>query len=291
MTCLRDQGILERSQSLWTSPIVVVKKKTGDWRLCADFTNLNKVLDMQKYTLPNINDFAALAQDCKWFSTLDVAYAYYNIPVDPRHRHKLTLATPLGNYCYNYLPMGLASSSCYYQRLINEAISNIPQVFCYLDDIIIMSKNLKEHRQTLRQVFARLRDHGLVVKASKCVVAAQSLSFLGYHVSSAGISLPNKVAAIREFKLPDTKKQLRTYLGMYQFYAHFVRGSSQWLRPLYNLVASSPPKKPILWDDAHIKHFEESKDALADATQLAFPDPDADTELVTNTCGNAIGCV
>ena len=94
----------------------MVKKKTGDWRLCADFTNLNKVLDMQNYTLPNINDFAALAHDCKWFSALDVADAYYNLPVDPRHRHKLTIATPLGNYSYNYLPMGFASSSCYYQR-------------------------------------------------------------------------------------------------------------------------------------------------------------------------------
>ena len=141
----------------------MVKKKTDDWRLCADFTNLNKVLDMQKYTLPNINDFAALAHDCKWFSALDVADAKYNVPVDPRHRHELTIATPLGNYCYNYLPMG----SCYYQRLMHEAISNIPSVLLqYLDDITIMSKNLKEHRQTLRQVFARLRDHCLVVKAS-----------------------------------------------------------------------------------------------------------------------------
>ena len=78
---------------------------------------------------------------------------------------------------------------------------------------------------------------------------------------------------------------------MYQFYAHFVRGSSQWLQPLYNLVVSSPPKKPILWDGAHIKHFEESIDALADATQLAFPDPDADTELVIYARGNSMWCV
>ena len=175
---------------------------------------------------------------------------------------------------------------------MNKAISNILEGFCYLDDIIIMSKNLKEHRQTPPQVFARLRDHGLVAKTSKCVVAAQSLSFFGYHVSSAGISpLLNKVAAIREFKLPHTKKQLRTYLEIYQFYAHFVRGSSQWLQPLYNLVAGRPSKKPILWDNGHIKHFEKSKDALADATQLAFPDPDADTELVTDANGNSIGCV
>ena len=172
--------------------------------------------------------FAALAFDCKWFSAFDVADAYYNIPVDPKHRHKLTIATPLGNYCYNYLPMDLASNSCYYQRLRNEAISNNPQVFCYLDDIIVMSKNLKDHKQTLRQVFARLRDYGSVIKASKCIVAAQSLSSLDYHVSSDGISpLPNKIADILEFKLPRTKKQLMTYLGMYQFYARFVKGCSQ----------------------------------------------------------------
>ena len=292
LTRLLDHGVLERSQSPWASPIVMVKKKSGDWRLCADFTNLNKVLRVQKYSLPNINDFAALAHGCKWFSALDVADAYYNIPVDPSHRHKLTIATPLGNYRYNYLPMGLASSSCYYQRLMNEALSNIPQVFCYLDDIIIMSKSLKEHQQTLRQVFARLKDHGLVVKASKCIVAVQSLTFLGYNVASDGFSpLPAKVEAIRAFQLPRTKKQLRTYLGMYQFYARFVRGCSQWLQPLYNLVASTSPRNPIAWDDTLVRNFEDSKNALADATQLAFPDPDANTELVTDASGTCIGCV
>ena len=109
------------------------KKKTVIGGCALNFTNLNKVLDMQKYTLPNINDFAALAHDCKWFSALDVADAYYNIPVDPRHRHKLTIAITLGNYCYNYLPMALASSSCYYQRFMNKAISNILEEFCYLE--------------------------------------------------------------------------------------------------------------------------------------------------------------
>ena len=289
---LLNQGVLERSQSPWAFPIVMVKKKSGDWRLCADLTNLNKVLKMQKYALPNINDFAALAHGCKWFSALDVADAYYNIPVNPDHRHKLTITTPLGNYCYNYLPMGLASSSCYYQRLMNEAVGNIPHVFCYLDDIIIMTKDLEEHRQTLRQVFARLKDHGLVVKAPKCIVAVQSLSFLGYHVSSGGIApLPTKVAAIRDFKLPRTKRQLKTYLGMYQFYARFVPNSAQWTQPLHDLASDTSSTRPITWDEESIQQFEESKTALATATLLAFPDPEAETQLVTDASENSIGCV
>ena len=289
---LLEQGILERSQSPWASPIVMVRKKTDDWRLCADFTNLNKVLKTQKYALPNINDFAALAYGCKYFSALDVADAYYNVPVNPNHRHKLMGATPLGNYCYNFLPMGLASSSCYYQRLMNEAIGKIPQVFCYLDDIIIMSKSLSDHKQTLCQVFLRLKDHGLVVRAPKCIIAAQSLSFLGYQVSSKGLApLPIKVAAVRDFKLPRTKKQLKTYLGMYQFYARFVKNYAQLLQPLHTLAACTPPRRPISWDDKHIQYFEDSKDALANAALLAFPDPSAQTELVTDASGNSIGCV
>ena len=174
----------------------MVKKKSGGWRLCADFTQLNKLLKIQKYALSNINDFALIAHGCKWFSSINIADAYYNIPVNPLHKHKLTITTPLGNYCYNYLPMGLSSSSCYYQRLINEVVSGLPQVYYYLDDLIIMSQSYDEHVQLLRQVFSRLCEHGLVVKESKCFFAVHSLSFLGYQVSPEGLApLPSKTTS------------------------------------------------------------------------------------------------
>ena len=273
---LIDQGVLGRSQSPWTFPIVMVKKKSGGWRLCADFTQLNKLLKIQKYALPNINDFASIAHGCKWFSSIDIADAYYNIPVNPLHKHKLTITTPLGNYCYNYLPMGLSSSSCYYQRLINEVVSGLPQVYCYLDNLIIMSQSYDEHVQLLRQVFSRLCEHGLVVKESKCFFAVHSLSFLGYQVSSEGLApLPSKVSAIKNYQLPRTKRQLKAYLGMYQFYARFVKGYAELLQPLHDFATQCPPRRPISWNEGLVSCFQASKEALANATLLAFPDPDA----------------
>ena len=177
------QGILENSHSAWTSPIVMVRKKSGTWRLCADFTNLNKILQTRKYALPYISDFTALAHGCSIFSSIGISDAYYNIPIKPEDKHKLTITTTLGNYSYNYLPMDLATSSIYFQQLMNGALAGIPQIFCYLDDVIVMSRNPTDHERTLNQVFTRLCDHGLVVNQDKCVFSVNSLSFLGFKVS------------------------------------------------------------------------------------------------------------
>ena len=243
---LIDEGVLERSQSPWTSPIVMVKKKFGGWRLCADCIQLNKLLKIQKYALLNINNFASIAHGCKWFSRIDIADAYYNIFVNSLHRHKLTITTPLGNYCYNYLPMGLFSSSCYYQRLMNEVVSRLLQVYCYLDNLIIMSQSYEEHVQLLRQVFSRLCEHGLVVKESKCFFAVHSLSFLGYQVCPEGLApLQSKVSAIKDYLLPRTKRQPKAYLGMYQFYARFVKVYAKLLQPLHDFATQCPPRRSL----------------------------------------------
>ena len=125
---LLDADIIKLSHSEFSSPVVLVAKKNGSFRMSSDFTNLNKILRTHKYTLPNVQDFVNLAHGCKYFTTLDIKDAYYSIPVRPADKHMLTIATPLGNFQYNLLRMGLATSSCYYQRLMNEVVAGLPNV-------------------------------------------------------------------------------------------------------------------------------------------------------------------
>ena len=289
---LVDQRFWEKSCSPWASPIVMVNKKDGHFRLCADFSALNKTLKMKKYALPNINDFVSLANGCKIFSKLDIKDAYCNIPVRAEDRHKLSITTPLGNYRYKYLPIRLATSAAYYQQLMNEVISGLSQAYSYLDDIIIMGRTKKEHDETLHHIMIRLREHGLVINERKCAFAVNSISFLGHIVTAEGIAPAEaKVKSIRDFELPTSKRKLRRYLGMYQFYSKFVDQSVRWLQPLYGLISQTPANRPWLWND-HLKEcFDQSKQALADATTLAHPDPTATTELVVDASANFIGCV
>ena len=218
----------------------MVRKKSGRWRFYADFTNLNKILQTRKYALLYISDFSALAHGCSIFSSLDISDAYSNIPIKLEDKHKVTITTLLGNYFHNYLPISLATSFTYFQQLL----AGIPQVFCYLDDVTLMSQNPTDYERTLNQVFTRLHNHGLVVNRDKCVFGVNSLSFLDFKVSEQGFSpLPTK--AINDFPLPHTKRQLKSYLGMYQYYSKFVPNYTKFLLPLH--LFPLPPPLTYLW--------------------------------------------
>ena len=125
---LVTSGILAKSHSDWSSPIVMVKKANGQYRRCANFVSLNKVLQKTRYPLPNIHGFSMTFSGCNIFSCTDIMDAYYQIPVDPSCSHKLTITTAIGCYRYLHLPLGLATFSNYFQSLMHKVISDIPGV-------------------------------------------------------------------------------------------------------------------------------------------------------------------
>ena len=166
--------------------------------------------------------------------------------------------------------MGRTTSSGYFQKLMNEVFSGLPQVFVYLDDIIIMSSSLEDRRKLLNLVFKRLEEHGLVVNTKKCVLAVNQLSFSGHIVSSEGVKpTTTNVQAIVDYKKPSTKKQLRQFLGMIQFYNRFIPNCAKILGSLYSLSSTENRASRISWTPVIDKCFARAKTEITEATILA----------------------
>ena len=135
--------------------------------------------------------------------------------------------------------MGLATSSSYFLKLMNEVFSGLPQVFVYLDKIIIMFSSLEDHQRLLNLVFKRLEEHGLVVNTKKCVLAVNQLSFLGHVVPSEEVKpTTTNVQAIVDYEKPHTKKQLRRFLGIIQFFNRLIPNCAKILGLLYSLTSA-----------------------------------------------------
>ena len=152
---LEREGIVQRSTSPWASPLHMVMKKDGSWRPCGDFRRLNLVTEPDTYPLPNMLDFSARVAGCKVFSKIDLRKGYYQIPMHPADIRKTAICTPFGLFEFRRMPFGLRNAGNTFQRMMDRILAGLSFVFCYLDDIIIASRDEQEHLEHLREVFSR----------------------------------------------------------------------------------------------------------------------------------------
>lgn len=279
---LMANGIVRPSTSSYASPIVLVRKKTGDFRLCIDYRALNKKTIKENYPIPLIDDQLDALAGHKFYTTLDLASGYYQIPIREGDKHKTAFVTPDGHFEFSRMPFGLANAPATFQRMINQVLGSTRhgKALAYLDDVIIPSKDVKDGMETLESVLKLYKDAGLTLKLSKCFFFGEKVDYLGFEVSRDGIRPGGKkIEAVKSFPVPVSQHNIRQFLGLASFFRRFVRGFSVIAKPLTRLLKKDVEFK---WGDEQEAAFRALQEALVQKPTLALYNPHAETELHTD---------
>lgn len=291
---LMELGIIRPSKSQWSSALHLVPKKDGSWRCCGDYRQLNNQTIPDRYNIPFLTDCNINLQGCTVFSTLDMVRAYHQIDVFPDDICKTAIVTPFGLYEYVKMPFGLRNAAQTFQRLMDSVLRGLDFVFCYLDDVLIASKNHEEHLNHLRIIFQRFNEYGIVLNQAKCRFGFSEIDFLGYKITSQGIlPMESKVEKIINFPKPATVSDMRKFLAMLNFYRRFIPNAADIQIPLnaYLQGAKKKDKRPIVWTDEAEKAFEKCKLQLSQATLLSHPVSQATLALKVDASDFAVGGV
>ena len=263
--------IIRPSSSPWNAPVILVKKKDNSTRFVCDFRGVNDVTKRDTYPLPHIKDVIDKMAGARYWTTLDAASAYWSIPLAESDKEKTAFSVPHGKYEFNVTPYGLSNAGSSYQRMIDMCLSGLSteRVLAYMDDIVIFNSTFQEHIQDLAAVFDRLRLANVTLKGSKCVFAAESVDFLGYELSSQGIKPQHRLTqAIDQFSPPESRKELKRFLGLSGFYRSFIQDYAVISEPLNKLTCDNVP---FLWTNQCESAFKELKRRLTSQPVLAFP--------------------
>eukprot|EP00118_Oscarella_pearsei_P017903 m.180288 g.180288 ORF g.180288 m.180288 type:complete len:1472 (+) comp39243_c0_seq11:859-5274(+) len=286
-----DTGVIQESRSPWASPVVLVDKKDGSMRFCVDYQKLNHITKKDRYPLPRVDDSLDLLAGNEYFSSLDMQSGYWQIPVTPEDVEKTAFITPVGLFEFLVMPFGLCNAPSSFQRAMDSLLAGLKWQRClvYLDDVLVFSKDFQSHLTDLDLVFNRFRENNLKLKPSKCHLAQTELRYLGYIISSKGVSAdPQKIHAIQSLVPPTTKSLLRSFLGLTSYYRRFVPRYATVAEPLTNLLKD---ENTFTWSATQQEAFDALKQCLCVAPVLNHPDWSRPFLLQTDASDYAVAAI
>ncbi|UYV75780.1 hypothetical protein LAZ67_13001327, partial [Cordylochernes scorpioides] len=275
----KDNGIVTETRSPYASPVLLVRKKTGDHRLVVDYRRLNIQTVKDKFPLPRIDDLLEGLRNAKFFTTLDLAHGYLQIPLTDKAKLKTAFITPDDTGQFERMIFGLANAPAEFQRLMHTVLGPLlnKKAFCYLDDVIIPAKDWREMIERLREVLERIRSAKLTLKPSKCEFGRKKVEFLGYVISTGGLKPgPRKIKAIEEFPEPKNVHDIRRFLGLTNFFRRFVKDFARKAEPLSRLTKKG---SQFEWKEEQRRSFGGLRKDLVEYPVLAHYNPELKTEV------------
>jgi len=284
-------GVIEPSSSPWSSPPVLVRKKDNSYRFCVDYRRLNAATKKDAYPLPRIEDCLDSLAGAKWFCTLDLSSGYWQIAMAPEDKEKTAFTTPRGHFQFTVMPFGVTNGPATLERLMELVLGGLDTTtcLCYMDDIVIRGATFDDALSNLVVVLKRIGKAGLRLKPSKCELFRQEVSFLGHIVCREGVKPdPKKIEVVKNWPVPTTVSEVRSFLGFASYYRKYVAGFSQIAGPLNDLTSV---KSTFKWTSECQEAFEHLIKVLISAPILALPREGCPVILDTDACDTAIGGV
>jgi len=288
---LLANGWVTGSHSRYAAPIIFVKKPDTMLRMCVDYRGLNAITAKDRYPLPYIEDLLDKLHGARVFTKLDLASRYHQVRVHSDDCHKTAFIAPNGFYEYKVIPFGLTNVPATFMPMMHKILHpHRRNAIVYLDDVLIFSGTLAEHKAHVKGVLQALRNACLRLSEAKCVFGTLETSFVGFRVNKHGIHTEEKkVRAVQNWPTPRMPTELRSFLGLAGYYRKFVPKFAHRAHLLYDLAAK--PRNDYTWTSRHGEQFGDLKQALISAPVLAMLDPEGDFILRTDTSDTAIGGV
>ena len=281
--------IIEKSQSNWSSPCILVPKHDGGFRFCTDFRKVNDKTKSDSFPISRIADCIDQIGNAKFVSTFDMLKGYWQVPLTQRVREISAFVTPSGLYQYKVMPFGMKNAPATFQRMVNKLVRDIDGCEGYIDDVVIFSDNWSDHIRQIERFFQIMREAKLTINLMKSEFGKATVKYLGHIVGQGQVRpLDAKIQTIVKYPIPTSRRELARFLGMAGYYRSFCLNFSDIAAPLTNLLSK---KVKFVWTDDCQLAFDKVKLLLQKSPVLKSPDYEKPFKLIIDSSDVGTGSV